>query len=82
MLLQQLHDLVFVMSLGKLERIHTLFVKPSKVNTLFNQKFNCFEATLFDCVKEWSLSVASTISALAPRLINFSVVLLFPSRTL
>jgi hypothetical protein len=58
MLLEQLHDLVFVMSLGKLERIHALLVKPSKVDTLFNQKFNCFEATLFDCVKEWSLSVS------------------------
>jgi len=57
-LLKKLHNLVFVMSLGKLERIHTLLVHSSKIDTLFDQELNCFVATLFDCVKKWSLSVS------------------------
>lgn len=58
MLLKQLHDLVFVMSLSKLECIHALFVKSSKIDTLFDQELYCFVATLFDRVKEGSLSVS------------------------
>lgn len=71
MLLQQFHDLVFAMSFSKLEGIHTFLINSSKINALFYQELNSFVATLFNSIKEWSLSVCVNYVSISAKINQF-----------